>query len=390
MYGPSDFIYDSEASARSMYQQHRYQQRHQHQFQDCYDTHSIVSHQSPVPGCTRTIIVKEVPVIEPTVPQINRTYKITKTTTTTQHGVPPPPPPPLAATFDPDQIKQSFAQFQQQIHKAASSTTTRDDQYLNASGCLAGGAGVQTNRFYRSSSQFPEQPIHQTAGQNNSSMRSCHRSSSIPASQRTQFTCDDGNVVHATTVTDPNSNLTTTHYYTSRSYKNTGQDQHEHHMSNSRLAAASPQRHIIETKATVTEEFANRPFSSSQQQQILTGKQQKQQSSSHHETRTVNSNQAASSSSFKPISNHNHQSSCIDYNNSYFNTEYGSGGIGPNIGKHIVIDNETEDDEMMIDHQRITPINTHTPTTLPIIQQGQQSNNKSSAFSSNKSKVKQR
>jgi hypothetical protein len=306
---------------------------------------------------TRTIIVKEVPVLEPSPPQINRTYKITKTTTTTHHGVPPPPPPPISLEqFNPEQIKQSFAHLQQQAALAQSHSR---DEYA-----VQGG-----QRIYRSSSQFPEQPIqqqqmlHNSQQQQHQSVKTTSRSSSIPASQRTQFSADDGSVYTTETVTNPNS--TTTRFYTTRKYTTSGNDQDAALAgSNSgilRTMPASPRpQHTVESaRSVVNDQFQ-------QQQQRLADKRQSQ---------TMSSSSTSATKSFTPINNiisqggqGNHSSTtCVDYSNSYFNSEHGSG----HSAKHVVESGAHSNAGMNVENSR--------PMSIPIIQQG---GSRPSAFSS--------
>jgi hypothetical protein len=335
-------------------------------FQDVYDSHSVISDSvQATPVVQRTIIVKEVPVVEQ--PQINRTYKITKTTTTTHLGpTPPPPPPPLSFDqFNPDQIKQSFAHLQQQAalqqQQQQSRTTSRNVEEITG------------NRMYRSSSQFPEQPIQsgQLQQQRQQSIKTTNRSSSIPASQRTQFSADDGSVYTTETVTNPNS--TTTRFFTSRKYTTSGNGLDQEHASQSSILRATPAspRHTIESRSVVTEEFQNQLAS-----------QQKRQS----QTMSSSSTSAAATKSFTPINNimsqGNQSSTCVDYSNSYFNSEYGSG----HSAKHVVESGNANSNGVTRNNTPLSMGSENTrPTSIPIIQQGQMSGTRPSAFSNSPS-----
>jgi hypothetical protein len=349
-------------------------------YQDVYDSHSIISEsmqqQAATPVVARTIIVKEVPIVEQ--PQINRTYKITKTTTTTHHGLaPPPPPPPLSFDqFNPEQIKQSFAHLQQQaaMHQQQQSrNTSRNAEEFQSSG---------GSRMYRSSSQFPEQHIQNNGQyqqqQQQQSVKTTNRSSSIPASQRTQFSADDGSLYTTETVTNPNS--TTTRFYTTRKYTTSGQglDQDQHATSQSsilRSTPASPRHHTIESRSVVTEEYQN--------QLAAQQRQEKRQSQTMSSSST-----SAATKSFTPINNimsqGNQSSTCVDYSNSYFNSEYGSG----HSAKHVIENNSSGGGRNKNDTPVSMGAENTRPTSIPIIQQGGQMSSGSarpSAFSNSPS-----
>ena len=175
----------------------------------------------------------------------------------------------------------------------------------------------QQKRVYRSSSQFPEHPTVD--------FQVTNRSSSIPASQRTQFSTDDGNLVTTETVTNPNS-TTTTRYFTTRKYTTENTNPQDW---NGRSAAASP-KHYVDEKSTSSASAATNP----------------------------------NPKSFTPINQTNHlgnqSAAFIDHSNFHLSNE----------AKPILIEQQ----------KSATPI--HVATSIPIIQTGQTSR---SAFSSSQS-----
>ena len=281
------------SSRRYNHNQHQHQHHHQHQhvYQDTFDTRSVISE----PPISRQIILQEIPCVNNCVvplateqPKIIRKYRTTKTTTTTQ---------PV--------FQQGYQMSSSQ--SANNSYLAKDDQFMEPMNALN---NVNSNS---SRSQFT------------------NRSSSIPPNQRCQFdeNLNNGNVCTSSTIHEPGS--TTKRYFKSSNYTTSNVDQLQQQQylmqQQQQSGLATTPRHTIEKK-TKSEQYQN-DTTNYVPSQSQTNLQQRQTASTTSTTnnRTLpvnyNNNQQATTTTNGTLnSNGTTSSSCIDYSNTHYNSDW--------------------------------------------------------------------